>query len=71
MSYHGTVTCSHCYERGHNMRGCPKLKKEAAADPNSGLNRWRRFDETATEKQKQEYKRIDNRTADGREERTA
>jgi len=34
MSYHGTVTCSHCYERGHNMRGCPKLKKEAAADPN-------------------------------------
>ena len=26
---------------------------------------------THTEKQKQEYKRIDNRTADGREERTA
>jgi len=35
MSYHGTVTCSHCYNRGHNLRGCPQLKKEAAANPNS------------------------------------
>ena len=35
MSYHGTVTCSHCYQRGHNMRGCPEMKKQAAADPNS------------------------------------
>jgi hypothetical protein len=23
MSYHGTVTCSHCYTRGHNLRKCP------------------------------------------------
>ena len=35
MSWHGSVTCSHCYERGHNQRGCPKLKAEAAANPNS------------------------------------
>ena len=25
MSYHGTVTCSECYERGHNKRSCPDL----------------------------------------------
>ena len=24
MSYHGSVTCSHCYQRGHNRRSCPK-----------------------------------------------
>tara|TARA_R110002110_G_scaffold373049_1_gene583023 strand:- start:99 stop:941 length:843 start_codon:yes stop_codon:yes gene_type:complete len=35
MSYHGTVTCSHCHTRGHNQRGCTKLKAEAAANPNS------------------------------------
>ena len=25
MSWSGTVTCSHCYERGHNKRKCPQL----------------------------------------------
>jgi len=35
MSYHGSVTCSHCHTRGHNQRGCPTLKKEAAANPDS------------------------------------
>ena len=25
MSWSGTVTCSHCYNRGHNKRKCPKL----------------------------------------------
>ncbi len=24
MSYHGSVTCSVCYSRGHNKRSCPK-----------------------------------------------
>ncbi len=28
MSYHGTVTCSHCYQRGHNKRKCPDLTKQ-------------------------------------------
>jgi hypothetical protein len=25
MSWSGTVTCSHCYQRGHNKRKCPEL----------------------------------------------
>lgn len=25
MSYNGTVTCSYCYQRGHNRRKCPEL----------------------------------------------
>jgi hypothetical protein len=35
MSYSGTVHCGHCYNQGHNVRGCPTLKKEALADPES------------------------------------
>ena len=30
MSYNGTVTCSNCYQQGHNRRSCPRLKKAAA-----------------------------------------
>ena len=25
MSWSGTVTCSHCFQRGHNKRKCPSL----------------------------------------------
>ena len=28
MSYNGTVTCSHCYQRGHNKRKCPSLTED-------------------------------------------
>lgn len=28
MSWNGTVRCSHCYQTGHNRRGCPKLTEE-------------------------------------------
>ena len=28
MSYNGTVYCGHCGEKGHNRRGCPKLKEQ-------------------------------------------
>jgi len=28
MAWHGTVTCSHCYQRGHNKRKCPQLTQE-------------------------------------------
>ena len=28
MSYNGTVTCSHCYQSGHNKRACPSLTAE-------------------------------------------
>ena len=27
-SYTGTIRCSHCYENGHNKRGCPRLTSE-------------------------------------------
>ena len=30
MSWNGTLRCSHCYEKGHNKRGCAKLKAEIA-----------------------------------------
>lgn len=37
MSWNGTVTCKHCWQEGHNRRGCPKLKeqmeKRLAEDP--------------------------------------
>lgn len=29
MSYSGTVTCSYCYNRGHNRRGCPDITEHA------------------------------------------
>ncbi len=28
MSWSGTVTCSHCYTKGHNRRKCPKLTED-------------------------------------------
>jgi len=28
MSWSGTVTCSYCYQRGHNKRKCPQLTEE-------------------------------------------
>jgi hypothetical protein len=28
MSWSGTVTCSHCYQRGHNKRKCPQLTEQ-------------------------------------------
>ncbi|HHZ95388.1 MAG TPA: hypothetical protein EYN67_07495 [Flavobacteriales bacterium] len=35
MSYSGTVHCGHCYEKGHNVRGCDKLRKAAEENPDS------------------------------------
>ena len=29
-NYSGTIRCGHCYERGHNRAGCPKLTEELA-----------------------------------------
>lgn len=28
MSWNGTLTCSHCYTKGHNKRKCPVMKKD-------------------------------------------
>ena len=27
MSWHGSLTCSYCYERGHTRRKCPEMKR--------------------------------------------
>ena len=27
MSWHGTLTCSYCYDKGHTRRKCPQMKK--------------------------------------------
>jgi hypothetical protein len=35
MSWNGTVRCSHCYNKGHNRRSCPKLKQYIEDNPNS------------------------------------
>ena len=32
MSWSGTVTCSHCYNRGHNKRKCPTLTESILND---------------------------------------
>lgn len=29
MSWHGSLTCSYCYEKGHTRRKCPSMKKRA------------------------------------------
>jgi len=35
MSYNGTVRCGHCWETGHNKRGCPTRKKYIKENPGS------------------------------------
>ena len=35
MSYSGTVHCGHCYDKGHNKSACPKMRREAAENPDS------------------------------------
>jgi hypothetical protein len=35
MSWNGTVTCSHCYSKGHNKRTCLRLKKYIEENPDS------------------------------------
>ena len=40
MSYNGTVYCGYCGERGHNRRGCPKLKKHMTERLADNPNDW-------------------------------
>lgn len=35
MSWNRTVTCSHCYNEGHNRRSCPKLREYVKENPES------------------------------------
>ena len=41
MSWNGTLRCSHCYESGHNKRGCPKLKADIAERRAENPEDWR------------------------------
>ena len=42
MSYTGTVTCSYCYNRGHNRSTCPKERDDIAARREDyGATDWR------------------------------
>lgn len=34
MGYRRTVRCHMCYQTGHNQRTCPKLREQAAENPN-------------------------------------
>ena len=44
MSWNGTVRCGNCYESGHNITGCPELKKAWEEDPTSyNGRRWQRY----------------------------
>tara|TARA_Y100000034_G_scaffold126995_1_gene179116 strand:- start:601 stop:1461 length:861 start_codon:yes stop_codon:yes gene_type:complete len=59
MSWSGTVTCSHCYNRGHNKRKCPKLTREI-------LDQYQLYERTA----KRERTQGDQATADQYEGRS-
>ena len=39
MSWNRTVRCGHCYQDGHNKRGCPKRKQYAVENPDSYVAR--------------------------------
>jgi hypothetical protein len=66
MAWHGSVTCSHCYNRGHNRRKCAKLtshikgeydqyvehiKTRAGMGDTAGVEHYERL----AEKKRQEY----------------
>ena len=43
MSWHGTVRCSFCGQKGHNRLGCPERARHARENPNSYEGRkWHR-----------------------------
>ena len=43
MSWSGTVTCSHCYTRGHNKRKCPTLTQSLLDDYKGWASSAKRF----------------------------
>ena len=51
MSWDGTVRCSHCWEKGHNKRSCPKLKERLSELAEDGdLYAQRKLRESQTRK---------------------
>ena len=62
MSWSGTVTCSHCYNRGHNKRKCPTLTKSIL----DNYSEWAR----STEKFRAEGNEVQADYHEGRAERS-
>ena len=66
MSWNGTVRCGNCYEPGHNITGCPELKKAWAQDPTSyDGRRWQIFLDRKTRPKKCGYCDEDGHTRAG------
>jgi hypothetical protein len=51
MSWSGTVTCSHCYNRGHNKRKCPTLTESILNDYKLWADGVRRHEDSPTQAQ--------------------
>ena len=49
MSWSGTVTCSHCYNRGHNKRKCPALTESILNDYKLWADGVRRHEDSPTQ----------------------
>ena len=51
MSWSGTVTCSHCYNRGHNKRKCPALTESILNDYKLWADGVKRHEDSPTQAQ--------------------
>ena len=51
MSWSGTVTCSHCYTRGHNKRKCPTLTESILNDYKMWSEGVKRHEDSPTQAQ--------------------
>ena len=51
MSWSGTVTCSHCYNRGHNKRKCPTLTEGILNDYKMWSEGVKRHEDSPTQAQ--------------------
>ena len=66
MAWHGSVTCSHCYQRGHNRRKCTQLTQNIKGEYDQYIDRIKKHTEEGNttnveyyeryaEKKRQEY----------------
>lgn len=66
MSWHGSLTCSYCYERGHTRRKCPQMKErhdryaQHIKDGTDADASW--TDRRAWEEYRQQQKSLDEKT---------